>query len=293
MPQPVGSTSSPTTPESKHVRLLVAAISLPVTLFVVLLRYAIDLLGLVCIVMIVARSTRDALADWWGGDSFDEELDARWAIAAVAVGIVGTAVSVVWLFSTSDSKLLADLQTRLPPSLVRTLEFAEQRGWGQRAFLAHGRSRGAAAAVADAGRSSPTGAMARSGAIGDTAGTSGVAARPSSEAESSRRKDPRISPHTGAVDTAITLTASQTRTPSGISVTLTAQVTASASQQPHGRVTFRRGERVLGIASIGTDGRASLSVSDLPVGFHTITAEFTGADPFSRSETSVVVQVDR
>ncbi|MEU8542660.1 Ig-like domain repeat protein [Streptomyces sp. NPDC048717] len=72
-----------------------------------------------------------------------------------------------------------------------------------------------------------------------------------------------------------TLTASPTTVTKGQPVTLTAEVTCDLGT-PTGEVTFYSGDTPIGSAPVGGDGRAEISVSDLGVGTHQVTAHYAG-----------------
>jgi hypothetical protein len=74
----------------------------------------------------------------------------------------------------------------------------------------------------------------------------------------------------------------------GSAIQFTATVTASGGR-PQGAVRFLRGRAVLGSVQMDQRGRAVLSVTNLPLGEHTMTAEFSGSGfrP-SRSQTTVL-----
>lgn len=87
-----------------------------------------------------------------------------------------------------------------------------------------------------------------------------------------------------------TLTAAPTTTRSGEPVTLTVKVTCTAGS-PGGEVTFTNGNGVeIGTAAVNENGTATLTVSDLSEGTHTITAHYGGGGrcPASVSEPVTV-----
>ena len=71
----------------------------------------------------------------------------------------------------------------------------------------------------------------------------------------------------------------------GQSVTLTVTVAATApgAGAPGGTVTFLDGKNALGKATLDSTGKASLSVSTLSVGYHTINAAYGGSANFVAS----------
>jgi hypothetical protein len=74
-------------------------------------------------------------------------------------------------------------------------------------------------------------------------------------------------------------------------VTLTAQIAvASGAGNPTGFVTFYDGAGVIGISPL-TGDFASLTVSDLSVGTHSLTAVYSGDDNFATSTSSILTQI--
>src|SRR5437867_2361862 len=95
---------------------------------------------------------------------------------------------------------------------------------------------------------------------------------------------------------ATTTTLASTPNPStvGQAVTLTATVrpVAPATGVPTGTVTFRDGPTtVLGTATLGATGTASISVSTLAAGSHPLTAAYGGSLDFLASTSAAVTQV--
>ena len=93
---------------------------------------------------------------------------------------------------------------------------------------------------------------------------------------------------TGFTTATVTLASSATKAASGTAVSLTATATSKHSKLG-GTVTFYNGSTALGTAVPLTNGTASLSVSNLPVGLDSLTAVYTG-DSHNSSATSPVVQ---
>lgn len=77
----------------------------------------------------------------------------------------------------------------------------------------------------------------------------------------------------------------------GQAVTFTATVTGTTT--PNGVVTFLSGAAVIGTASLNGSGVATLSVSDLPAGPHTITAQYGGATGFAPSNGTLLQTVNK
>jgi len=85
------------------------------------------------------------------------------------------------------------------------------------------------------------------------------------------------------IPTLVTLTSSKNPSAQGEAVTFTAAVSATGAA-PVGSVTFKSGNKALGTVAVA-GGVAALTVSDLPVGSHTIRATFTGSGFATRSAT--------
>jgi sugar lactone lactonase YvrE len=95
-----------------------------------------------------------------------------------------------------------------------------------------------------------------------------------------------------AVGTSTALTLHSNLNPSayGQAITLQATITAAGSL-PAGTATFYDGSVVLGTASIGANGVASMVTSSLSVGTHNVTANYVGNGNFLASSSSVLTQV--
>ncbi|MGA7402848.1 MAG: FG-GAP-like repeat-containing protein [Candidatus Sulfotelmatobacter sp.] len=87
--------------------------------------------------------------------------------------------------------------------------------------------------------------------------------------------------------TTTALTSSATSSTLNQSVTFAATVSPSTSGQPTGTVTFSDGTTPLGSPAL-SGGVASLSISTLAIGTHTITASYSGDGNFNVSTSSVV-----
>ena len=79
--------------------------------------------------------------------------------------------------------------------------------------------------------------------------------------------------------TAVTLASSENPAPVGVAITLTATVTG-AGATPTGTVTFLDGTTTLGTATLDATGTASLTLSSLAVGAHSLSATY-GGDPLN------------
>jgi Big-like domain-containing protein len=109
--------------------------------------------------------------------------------------------------------------------------------------------------------------------------------------------DPNFSSTTASYDelvNKIPTTTALTATPNpavyGSPVTLTATVTGAGPGTPTGTVTFSESTTVLGTGPLSTvagQQQASITVSSLSVGSHTLTAAYAGDDRFAASSTTV------
>ena len=277
---PAGRDISSPSPPDGGLRWLRVPVIVAV-LFIALLRWAIDVLLLVCVLVLVAHSTRDTLHDWLARESFEDEPNPIWAVGAVCIGLVGVVISGFWLLASSE--VGARLVDRyVPPALTATVAFGERLGWGGRAFWPGASRFGLQGTVQ---RASSAGTLDVS-TPGSTAGSG--SAKSGAERGGTVQVPPSVSTAGRLAPTATTLRLSTTSVEQGMAVTLTAEVTAS--NRPSGAVVFRRGPRTLGTVNVGADGRATLVLSDLPAGTHDITAEFTGSSTL-RSSRSAAVRV--
>jgi hypothetical protein len=90
----------------------------------------------------------------------------------------------------------------------------------------------------------------------------------------------------------LSLTSSANPSVFGQAVSFTAQVApgSGVSRMPGGTITFRIGAEVLGIVSLGASGRATLSLSDLEVGTHALSASYSGDSRFEGSSAPALSQ---
>src|SRR5437867_3376489 len=93
--------------------------------------------------------------------------------------------------------------------------------------------------------------------------------------------------------TTTTLTTTPNPSTAGQAVTLTATVVtvAPATGVPTGTVTFRDGLTTIGTATLGANGSASIVVSTLAAGSHSLTAAYGGSANFLASTSAAVTQV--
>jgi uncharacterized protein (UPF0548 family) len=90
---------------------------------------------------------------------------------------------------------------------------------------------------------------------------------------------------------AISLTSSPNPSTFGQAVVLTAAVTALAKGQPTGTVSFADGTTSLGSSALNSNGTATLSITTLAAGTHSIKASYSGDSKFSASTSQPVSQV--
>src|SRR5262249_4874244 len=92
--------------------------------------------------------------------------------------------------------------------------------------------------------------------------------------------------------TTTTVTSSLNPSKKGQSVTFTATVVATApgTAVPTGTVTFQDGNRSLSSGTFKASGQATLSVSNLNKGNHSITAVYGGSTNFLTSTSPVLTQ---
>jgi hypothetical protein len=261
-----------------------------------LLRYAVDLLGLVSVTVLVGFSIR-TLTDWLT----DSESVSGWSLAAVFAGAVGTAAAGLWLFGSADGDRMQRVGQRLPPGFTRAIEWAEDRGWGGRVLLPDDRAaRRGTRDAAITGRPALTTPSGRPGRGAQPtaersrdAGAAGQAPEAAVVDPAPRPGGTRAAP--GPFATATRLSASPSRSVVGFSVRLTATVVSEGGGGvPQGTVVFRRGSVVIGSAPLtaeGAHGVARLSTVDLPVGTHELFADYVGGGAFVTSRSGGVRQI--
>jgi Bacterial Ig-like domain (group 3) len=300
--------------------LAVLGLTAALTLLVALLRFAIDLLGVVFLIIFVGFSIR-TISDWLT----EGESVSAWALGAVISGLAGTAFVVLWLFGSNSA--LDGIESRLPGPALASVNWLESRGWGQRVLLtdrpvafrtgpqlARGGSNGVAGshspsspgrgfelpslgsserkkraeAKDDIGVAEASETERRSSGDEQRSRTRGLAS--GSEAERDVRPAENVQTFTAVISSRPTLVV-------GTSVKLTAVVTtATGSAAPSGVVVFQRDGVVLGTATLhsGPDGStASLSTSSLPLGDQNIIARYPGVPGFSSSESEPIRLVVR
>ena len=77
--------------------LVILGLVAGLTLLVALLRYAVDLLGVVFVIILVGFAIR-ALSDWLT----EGESVSGWAMSALSLGLMGTVLVGLWLFNSRD-----------------------------------------------------------------------------------------------------------------------------------------------------------------------------------------------
>jgi Bacterial Ig-like domain (group 3) len=300
--------------------LAIFGLTAALTLLVALLRYAIDLLGVVFLIIFVGFSIR-TISDWLT----EGESVSTWALGAVISGLAGTTFVVMWLFGSNSA--LEGIESRLPPPVRASVGWLESHGWGQRVLLterAGGFRSGVQLARGGSGGGAPTLAAPpsgpgielpslrsgdrrkKSGTKDDDIGTAEASEleRRSSAAGEQRSRTRGLTSGTQAandvrpaanVETFTTIVTSRPSTVVGTLVKLTAFVTtASGSKSPSGVVVFQRDGVVLGTATLrgGPDGStASLTITSLPIGDHDIVAYYPGDPGFSASYSPTVRQI--
>ena len=299
--------------------LAILGLTAALTLLVALLRYAIDLLGVVFLIIFVGFSIR-TISDWLT----EGESVSTWALAAVISGLAGTTFVVMWLFGSNSA--LEGIESRLPAPVRASVGLLESHGWGQRVLLTERAGVfGSGAQLAPGGLSGaatmaapPSGPgvelpslrsrdqRKRTGAKDDDFGTAEASEldRRSSAAGEQRSRTRGLASGTQAandvrpasnVETFTTIVTSRPSTVVGTSVKLTAFVTAATgSKAPSGVIVFQRDGVVLGTSTLrgGPDGStASLTTTSLPIGDHDIVAYYPGEPGFSSSYSPAVRQI--
>jgi hypothetical protein len=268
--------------------LVLLGVSIGIALTTVLLRYAIDLLGIVFVIVVVGFFIR-ALADWLT----DAESVSFWSIVAVCAGVLGTVFVGAWLFgsrATRDGRV----NIVLPPFMSETIAWAESNGWGHRVILTHpeaerpaGRERGAPRATVPFTTDRDRDTSPRASGTSGFDPTGRVSPAPVNTASTPVPGSSRLT------STTLTVTPAN-RVAAGRPLQLTAVVqTGDSRDVPDGTVVFWRDGVVLGSGKLrAIDGRAvaQLTAQDLSVGEIGLSAEYVGTGRFRTSRSSVVQQ---
>lgn len=305
--------------------LVVLGVVAGLTLFVALLRYAIDLLGVAFVIALVGFALR-TVSDWLT----EEESLSAWAMSAVSFSLIGTVLVGVWLFNSRDGSS----EVMLPGPVARAVTWMERQGWGQRVLLPRepapvpapvprpadrGGRPGAAPAPPPSGTPAPTAPAPAMGTASSTASrgtrsrtagergpsdpaggtraeaSGGTAATASPEPESAAARAPADTntvpepePAPAAIPTTLTLSVSPDNPVVGQSVRLTARLSVPADVEPGGTVAFYDGSRLIGRASLRRAGHgweASLVTLRLGVGDHDLQAVYDGSDQLAASRS--------
>lgn len=295
--------------------LVILGMAAGLTLLVALLRYAVDLLGVVFVIILVGFAIR-ALSDWLT----EGESISGWAMSALSLGLMGSVLVGLWLFSSRDLEA-PSIGGRLPGPIQSTVSWLEHHGWGQRVLLPGGSGSGALAgggARVAASDSAPVGEASDASApvtmspqpratpsLPANGPNASVRSRPQSarraapdEAEAAPPAQPAGAPSAGVpaapqpavVPTSVTLTASPARAVVGRSVRLIAEVSAlGAGTSPTGTVTFSADDGMLGRAPV-RNGTAVLVTLQLAIGDHMLSAVYEGDDAHLPSRSASIAQ---
>lgn len=291
--------------------LIVLGLVAGLTLLVALLRYAIDLLGGVFVIILVGFAIR-ALSDWLT----EGESVSGWAMSALSMGLMGTALVGLWLFNSRDIASDA-IQAKLPGPIQATVAWLETQGWGQRVLLSGGAGLGGGGGTGPAPAGTPAAAeasdsgepvtMARhprvlpplsEGRVTRPRNTTPKRGASAADAEAapapSRSSEPTPVPPVAApaaVATRVALSVSPVRPVVGQSVRLTAAVRADGRRgQPGGVVLFLSNGVVIGRAAV-RNGTAVLTTLGLAIGDHQLSAEYAGDAAHLPSRSATISQV--
>jgi hypothetical protein len=301
--------------------LAILGLTAALTLFVALLRYAIDLLGVVFLIIVVGFSIR-TVSDWLT----EGESVSGWALGAVLSGMAGTGLVMLWIFGSGPQPI----ERRLPGPMMTTVSWLESHGWGQRVLLSEGTGGirsgpqmargGGATPIVRTPAPAPSGpdltmpslpsspAKRRSGARESDPGVAEASPLDPRARPNERPAQPKTRSRSAPggpeaetslppvnVETSTTLSTSSPSVSVGASVRLTAIVSAASDGgAPAGVVVFEREGVVIGTAPLrsGPNGsRASLTTLGLPIGNHELVAVYPGTSGFSSSRSVPVRQV--
>lgn len=269
------------------------------TLLVALLRYAIDLLGVVFVIILVGFALR-AVSDWLT----EGESVSAWALSALSLGLTGTLVVGLWLF---NSRELTRQDIELPGPVQRTVAWLEARGWGQRVLLPGGGPSGALAAGLQPGGSpqAPPVAAPASAPAARTAtrvpmpalpGRRGGGSSPTREGGQAEAAQGPAAPGSNApaaaprMPTQVVLSVSPRAAVVGRLVRLTARVRAGdGATVAEGSVVFLADGTPLGRVPV-RNGAAELVTLGLALGEHRLTASYDGGPAHLPSQSPPVIQ---
>lgn len=275
--------------------LVLVGIAGGVGLALLLVRYAIDLLGLVFIIVLVGFSIR-TLTDWLS----DSDTVSAGSLAWVFVGLFGTALVALWIFGSPAARA-ARLESHVPQFVQTGIQWAEDRGWGQRVLLPQPAQEGGGvrrdASVTD--RLVP---RAERRPLGSQRASPGAVARPPTDVSAPESSAKPVETNRTAASLAAatrasvtSLSAAPARARAGAAVRLRAVVRCDDDSRPaEGLVIFWRGSLVLGSAPLRREGDtdvAQLTTTDLPSGSHELSAEYIGALRCRTSRSPAIDQV--
>ncbi len=122
-------------------------------------------------------------------------------------------------------------------------------------------------------------------------GTHSITAAYSGDTNFAATTSPALNQVVQAGNTSTTLTSSLNPSADGQAVTFTAKIASGSPGTPTGIVNFMEGTRQTGSSTLSASGTATLSVSAMTVGTHSITAIYNGDANFSTSTSSALSQV--
>jgi Bacterial Ig-like domain (group 3) len=278
--------------------LVLFGLTAGMTLLVALLRYAIDLLGVVFVIILVGFALR-AVSDWLT----EGESVSAWALSALSLGLTGTLVVGLWLF---NSRELTGRVIQLPGSVQRTVTWLEAKGWGQRVLLPGGATSSALAGGLQPGEApqAPAVPATPSAPAPRTATEVPMPEMPATLASSPSKRadaDAGAASETAALamaaplaaprmPTRVALSVSPRAAVVGRSVRLTAIVRAGdGAAVGGGSVVFLAGDVPLGRTPV-RNGVAELVTLDLALGDHRLTASYDGDRTHLPSQSPPVIQ---
>ena len=314
-----GSGLPPAVPHEELPRwvFIVAAVA-ALALLLSLLRYAVDLLGVVFLIVLVGFAIRSA-SDWLT----EGESVSAWSVAAMSTGLLGTVLVGLWVLAAPDISGTS-ITDRLPQPALDGMRWLESKGWGERVLLTRPgaiQSGGAfPRATPDAAPPSTpvseTASAPRPQSLpvrtGDPARSRTAEAAPAPRVASPPRRQAAPSPAAARPADATAMTPAPASRPSvpiatatalrswpvpavvGKSVRLTATVSAQTPGSPSGVVTFYSDGTRLGSVPVSGVGpgrsEAALVTLALPLGTHQISAEFLGRGDFVGSQSLAITQ---
>jgi hypothetical protein len=122
-------------------------------------------------------------------------------------------------------------------------------------------------------------------------GTDSITAVYGGDASNSGSSSAVLSEVVNPAQTLVMLSSSSNPALPGQPVTFTANVMGAGGVTPTGTITFYDGTAVLAVVSLDGTGMAALTVSDLAVGAHSITAVYSGDATYAASSSSALQEV--